>query len=86
MKKLISLVLFCFVASLTYAQVDNNVVLEVAGEKITKKTFVDLYQRNNPNPDKKIIRKDLKEYLDLFINYKLKIAEAKHLGLDTLKS
>lgn len=86
MKKLISLVLFCFITSLTYAQSDNDVVLEVAGEKITKKTFVDLYQRNNPNPEKKIIRKDLKEYLDLFINYKLKIAEAKHLGLDTLKS
>jgi len=86
MKRLISLVLFSFIASFTFAQVDNDIVLEVAGEKITKKTFVDLYQRNNPNPDKKIIKKDLKDYLDLFINYKLKIAESKHLGLDTLKS
>ncbi|MBP1644692.1 MAG: surA 3 [Bacteroidetes bacterium] len=84
MKKLIGLLLFSFIALITYAQTDNDIVIEVAGEKISKKEFVDMYQRNNPNPDKKIIKKDLNEYLDLFINFKLKLAEARKLGLDTL--
>lgn len=84
MKKLIGLLLFSFIASITYAQTDNDIVIEVAGEKISKKEFVDMYQRNNPNPEKKIIKKDLNEYLDLFINFKLKLAEARKLGLDTL--
>lgn len=86
MKNLISIVLFSFIASLTFAQADNDIVLEIAGENISKKTFVDMYQRNNPNPEKKIIKKDLNEYLDLFINFKLKLAEAKKLGFDTLSS
>ena len=84
MKKLIGLLLFSFITLITYAQTDNDIVVEVAGEKISKKEFVEMYQRNNPNPEKKIIKKDLDEYLDLFINFKLKLAEAKKLGLDTL--
>ena len=84
MKRFISIVLFSLIASFTFAQKDNDIVLNVAGEDISKKTFVEMYQRNNPNPEKKIIRKDLDEYLDLFINFKLKLAEAKKLGLDTL--
>jgi peptidyl-prolyl cis-trans isomerase SurA len=87
MKKLVSLVsliLFSNIAMFSFAQSDNDIVLEVANEKITKKEFIDMYQRNNTNPQKKIIKKDLQDYLELFINYKLKIAEAKHLGLDTM--
>ena len=84
MKKFISIVLVSLIASFTFAQQDNDIVLEVAGEKIPKKTFIEMYQRNNPNPDKKINNKDLDEYLDLFINFKLKLAEAKKLGLDTM--
>lgn len=84
MKRFISIVLFSLIASFTFAQKDNDIVLNVAGEDISKKTFVEMYQRNNPNPEKKIIRKDLDEYLDLYINFKLKLAEAKKLGLDTL--
>ena len=84
MKKLIGLLLFSFITLITYAQTDNDIVVEVAGEKISKKEFVEMYQRNNPNPEKKIIKKDLNEYLELFINFKLKLAEAKKLGLDTL--
>lgn len=82
MKKIISLFLFIFTSTLTFAQSDNDVVLDIEGEKITKKTFVELYQKNNPNPNKTIDKKDLQDYLELFINYKLKLKEARILEMD----
>lgn len=84
MKKFISIVLVSFIASFTFAQKEGEIVLSVGGEDISKTTFIEMYQRNNPNPEKKIIKKDLEEYLDLFINFKLKLTEARKLGLDTL--
>ncbi|MBP6430086.1 MAG: peptidylprolyl isomerase, partial [Bacteroidales bacterium] len=86
MKKFISIVLVSLIASFTFAQTNKDVVLKVAGEEITKETFIEMYQRNNPNPEKKIIKRDLDEYLDLFINFKLKLAEARKQGLDTMPS
>lgn len=84
MKKIFSLLLFSFILSKTFAQKDTDILLEVDNEKITRKEFVDMFQRNNPNPEKKIIQKDLNEYLELYINFKLKLAEARKLGLDTM--
>lgn len=86
MKKFVSILFISFIASFTFAQTNKDIVLEVAGENISKKTFVEMYQRNNPNPDKKIIKKDLEEYLNLFINFKLKLAQARELGYDTLST
>ena len=86
MKKFVSILFISFIASFTFAQTDKDIVLEVAGENISKKTFIEMYQRNNPNPDKKIIKKDLEEYLNLFINFKLKLAQARKLGYDTLST
>ena len=86
MKKFISIVLVSLIASFTFAQTDKDIVLTVAGENISKETFIEMYQRNNPNPEKKIIKRDLDEYLDLFINFKLKLAEARKQGLDTMPS
>lgn len=68
-----------------FAQTDNSVVMEIAGEKITKSEFLKMYNRNNHTPGN-IDKKDLDAYLDLFINYKLKLLQARELGLDTLQS
>ena len=84
MKKLFGLLLFSFITLISYSQTDKDIVIEVGGEKISRKEFVDMFQRNNPNPEKKILKKDLNEYLELYINFKLKLAEARKLGLDTL--
>jgi len=56
--------------------------MEVAGEKITKEEFLKVYFKNSKN-DKKIDQKSLEEYLELYSNFKLKVAEARELGLDT---
>lgn len=85
MKKIVVL-LTLFVFSLcSVAQTDNDVVIEVAGEKITKEAFLKMYNKNNLTPGK-IDKNDLDAYLELYINYKLKLLQAKELGLDTIPS
>ncbi len=55
----------------------------------TKPVFADEYQyvysKNSPSDSVKSEKK-IREYLDLFINFKLKVAEAESMGLDTLSS
>jgi len=69
-----------------FAQKDNNAVLmTIAGEKITKSEFLNVYNKNNLKKDV-IDKKSLEEYLDLYINFKLKVKEAESLGLDTAVS
>ncbi len=77
-----------FVLSLNFnlfAQSDDNVILEIAGEKISKSEFLKMYNKNNYIPSK-IDKEDLDAYLELFINYRLKLLQAKELGLDTVPS
>lgn len=62
------------------------VLLTVGNEKITKSDFLAVYNKNNTSKDSKIDRKDLEEYLDLFINFRLKVQEAERLKLDTASS
>ena len=64
----------------------KDVVLEVAGEKILKDDFVRMFKKNSMSKDSLISRSELDEYLELFINYKMKLAQAREFGLDTLKS
>jgi peptidyl-prolyl cis-trans isomerase SurA len=70
----------------TYAQKDDEVVLmTVNGKEVSKAEFVRIYKKNNAN-EQSFDQKSLNEYLDLFINFKLKVAEAESLGLDTSKA
>ena len=56
-------------------------VLTISGDKISLGEFENVFYKNNSNTE---ITKDyLDEYMDLFINFKLKVREAKELGLDT---
>jgi len=63
----------------------DPVLLNIAGENITKSEFLSVYQKNNVNGEV-LDKKSLEEYLDLFINFKLKVREATDMGLDTAKS
>jgi peptidyl-prolyl cis-trans isomerase SurA len=59
-------------------------MLEVGNEKISKEQFERVYLKNNV--DKEITAKDIDNYLDLYINFRLKVLEAEDLGYDTTKS
>lgn len=67
------------------AQTNEDIIMEIAGEKISKAEFLKMYNRNNLSSGE-INKEDLDAYLELFINYKLKLLQAKELGLDTVAS
>jgi len=64
----------------------SEIVMTIGGQQITKEEFVRLYRKNNENLINDSLRKSPEEYLDLFVNYKLKVLEAKNKGMDTLSS
>lgn len=64
---------------------DNTVLLTIDNNKITKGEFVRIYKKNNTK-DAPVDNKSLNDYLELFINFKLKVLEAESLGLDTVKT
>ncbi len=68
-----------------HAEVDQ-VLFSVNGEDIPAKEFEYVYKKNNINNDSAFTESDIKEYLDLYINFKLKIQEAKSRGMDTSKA
>lgn len=60
----------------------SEVLLSIDDETITKNEFLRFYQKNKINlTTGETIPVD--EYLELFINFKLKVIEAKNQGLDT---
>ena len=82
MKKLIIAAMALIGAMQMSAQED--MLMTINGETITKAEFEYIYNKNNA--DNAIDKKTLDEYVDLFVNFKLKVAEAKAQGLDTLPS
>ena len=68
-----------------FSQATDPVLLQIANEKVTKNEFIKVFEKNNlksEKPDNKAIE----EYLDLYTNFRLKVIEAKALGMDTVKS
>jgi len=68
----------------SYGQ-DVQVLLTVAEEDISKSEFLKVYHKNSKR-DQVIDQRSLEEYIELYINFKLKVAEAKELGLDTTQA
>ena len=71
--------LFC---SLAFAQ-NNEVILSVGDDKITLDEFKAIFLKNNHN-DSNISKEYLDDYMKLFINFRLKVKEAKTLKYDTI--
>lgn len=71
------------VAIISYPQ-KEEVLFTVADEEITASEFLNVYKKNNVNSNV-IDKKSLEEYLELYINFKLKVKEAEELGLDTVR-
>jgi len=75
-----SFVLMFLLVSLT-AQSKDPVLMTINGSPVTKSEFEYIYNKNNSNNS--LDKKTLSEYVDLFVNFKLKVQEAKAQGLDT---
>lgn len=66
------------------AQTSDPVIMTINGKPIAKSEFEYSYNKNNTAAV--IDKKTVNEYVDLFVNYKLKVAAAKDARLDTLSS
>src|ERR1700756_2807678 len=67
-----------------FAQTDPT-LLTIDGKAITKSEFEAVYKKNN-GKDMSTEKKSVNDYLDVFVNFKLKVKEAEQMGLDTLPS
>jgi len=79
-----ALLIVCLIGSTDlFAQKKSPVLLTVDGQNISLSEFESVYKKNNR--DEVVDQEDLKEYLELYINFRLKVREAEELGLDTIK-
>ena len=82
MRNIIILISLQFLPVFTLlAQKNDDILMTIGNQKITSGEFEHIYHKNN---NENIAEKQsINEYLDLFINFKLKVIEAENLGMDT---
>ena len=85
MRKITFVITFFALAISVFAQTDNPVLMEVNGKKITKAEFEYSYNKNN-SVEGAVEQKSVEEYVQMYVDYKLKVAEAEALRFDTLSS
>ncbi len=82
MKKTFLSLLLAVAALGVHAQDSNDpVIMTIAGQPILRSEFE--YSFNKNNSESVIDKKNLNDYLELFVNYKLKVAQAMADGIDT---
>lgn len=59
----------------------NQTLITIDGTTVPTDEFLYVYSKNNFNSDTAYSEEDVKEYLDLYINFKLKVKEAEEKGL-----
>jgi len=80
---IVLLVIFSISAS---AKKKNDVVVTIGDIPVSKEEFEANYRKNNTNILDDKDRKTAVEYIDMYVNFKLKVLEAQKLGYDTVKS
>jgi len=73
-----------YAAALPQSQQDDPVIMVINGEPVQRSEFE--YSFNKNNSEGVIDKKTVEEYVDLFINYKLKVCAALDEHFDTLTS
>lgn len=84
MKYFICAFICCLGLSLSAQNNQDPVLLTIDDKEVTKAEFETIFRKNNN--DSAITKADLDEYVELFINFKLKVAEAEERGMDTIPS
>lgn len=69
-------------SSFSQKKKENDILFTVGDEEISAEEFKYVYSKNNSNNDSAFTKKDIEQYFQLFINFKLKIAEAKSRKMD----
>ena len=61
----------------------EKAILSIDNDQVLKSEFEQIYWKNKK--EKIATKEDLDEYIQLFVNFKLKVKAAEELGLDTTK-
>ncbi len=85
MKKLLLALVFGFPVLAANAQSDDAVLMKVDNRPITVGEFKYIYEKNN-GKEATYTEKSIREYLELYSRFKLKVARARDLKLDTIQS
>lgn len=83
MKKTILSIVLASASLLGIAQ-EDKVLMTINGEDIMASEFLYIYEKNNQETS--LEKKTMDEYLDLFVNFKLKVTEAIAQGVDTTEA
>ncbi len=84
LKKLIPIA-FVFLIVQTFAQKKQEVLFTVDNEPVSTEEFLKVFNKNRDIVDDEN-KKTVEEYLELYVNYKLKLKQAYQLQLDTVSS
>lgn len=84
MKRLFSIAVVLLSTMCAVAQVTDPVLMRINGKEVKRSEFE--YALNKNNETLGVDRKAVKEYLPMYIDFKLKVAEAEAMRLDTLSS
>ena len=63
---------------------EDKVLMTIDGQPVMASEFLYIYEKNNQ--ESALEQKNMDEYLDLFINFKLKVHEAEANGIDTTEA
>ena len=83
MKKVILSIFLLVIAAVSFAQ-EDQVLMTINGEPVMASEFLYIYEKNNQETS--LEKKTINDYLDLFINFKLKVTEAIAQGVDTTEA
>ena len=84
MIKMIFAAFLAMVPSVLLAQTNDPIIMTVAGVSVPRSEFEYSYNKNNT--DGVIDKKTVEEYVDLFVNYKLKVQAALDAHIDTTQA
>jgi peptidyl-prolyl cis-trans isomerase SurA len=83
MKRLCFIAVLIFIATKSYSQTANPVIFTFGKDSVLKSEFERVYSKNNDTKTKKPTEKEIQEYLDLYVKFKLKVKEAYAKKMDT---
>jgi peptidyl-prolyl cis-trans isomerase SurA len=79
----LGIISFVAVHAQTGEKKDDRTLFTVGNDPVSVDEFRYIYEKNNANDKNLYTEKDLREYLNLYANFKLKVREAHDMGLDT---
>ncbi|RLD46861.1 MAG: peptidylprolyl isomerase, partial [Bacteroidetes bacterium] len=80
---LLAFTLLVFLHSISLGQKSkSNTILTIDENKFSLEEFMYVYNKNNTNSSK-VESKNVDDYMNLYVNFRLKVKEAEDRGMDT---